>query len=65
MGLLVSDGCFFTQDVHATVDIGVGGFIVVIHRVKNLERFLRRRGAIEIDERSVVYAACQNGKVTT
>jgi hypothetical protein len=65
MGLLVSEGRFFTQDVHAAVDIGVGGLIVVTHSVKDLERFLGRRGAIEVDERAVVYATCQNGKITT
>jgi hypothetical protein len=65
MGLLVSEGRFFTQDVHATVDIGVGGLIVVTHSVKDLERFLGRRSTIEVDERTVVYAACQNGKITT
>jgi hypothetical protein len=47
------------------VDIGVGGLIVVTHSVKDLERFLGRRGAIEVDERAVVYTTCQNGKITT
>jgi len=65
MCLLVSEGRFFTQDVHATVDIRVGGLIVVTYSVKNFERFLRRCGAIEIDEGSVVYATGQNGKITT
>jgi len=64
MCLLVSEGRFFTQDIHATVDIGVGGLIVVAHSVKDLERFLGRRGAIEVDERAVVYTTCQNGKIT-
>src|SRR5262245_28084650 len=64
MCLLVSEGRFFTQDVHVAVDIGVGGLIVVTHSVKDLERFLGRRGAIEVDERAVVYATCQNGKIT-
>src|SRR5215471_3002907 len=65
MRLLVRERRFFTQDVHTTVDIGVGGLIVVTHSVKNLERFLGRRGAIEVDERAVVYTTCQNGKITT
>jgi hypothetical protein len=65
MCLLVSEGRFFTQNIHAAVDIGVGGLIVVTHGVKDLERFLGRRGAIEVDERTVMYATCQNGKITT
>jgi hypothetical protein len=47
------------------VDIGVGGLIVVTHSIENLERFLGRRSAIEVDERAIVYAPCQNGKITT
>ena len=64
MRLLISDGRFLTQDVHATVDIGVGGLIVVIDGVQHLLGFLGRRGAVEIDERTVVHATCQNGKIT-
>jgi hypothetical protein len=64
MCLLVGEGRFFTQDVHATVDIGVGGLIIVIYGVEHLLGFLGRRGAIEIDEWTVVHATCQDGKVT-
>ena len=56
MRLLISERCFFTQNVHAAMDIGVGGLIIVPYSIKHFERLLGRRGAIEIDERAIVYA---------
>ena len=63
VSLLVRQGGFLAEHVDAAVDIGVRMEIILPFGLNDRQRFLRRSAAVEIDERTIVNAALQNGEI--
>src|SRR5215204_5877503 len=62
---LVGSGRLLGERVNATMDIGIGGLVVVNERLDHLSRLLRGGGVVEIDETAPVDASRQDGKIRT
>src|SRR5688572_203697 len=63
--LLIPVGGDLAHLVHATVDVGVGSAVVIVHRIQHYLWLLRSGRAVEIDQGLAVHRARQNREVGT
>jgi len=62
-GLLHQPGGLLGDGVDASVHVGVGGLVVVVHGVEDGLGLLGRRGRVEVDDRPAVDLSGQEGEV--
>ncbi len=60
---LVRRGRLLAQRVNASVDIRVHRAIIVVHRIEHLDRLLRRRRVVQVDQRLALDLPVENGEV--